>query len=182
MTELNEVLHALMSPDNQLRNHAEQYYSDRLEKDFMGTVGDLLAYFSTTEFPAVARSLCGILLRRCLSDDTRFSPSSDYGNQMKSQLLALWIVETDVAILRRLSHIMAQLASNSSNDGSDWEYLISSILSAVSTAHQSKLLATMGFIEIACDYCGEAIAKQALMLADFLSRFLSGEFAIALFL
>jgi hypothetical protein len=119
------------------------------------------------------RSLAGILLRRTID------PASPHGQQIddnitahiRSELMNIWARESNSVILRRLSHIIAQSASNGK-----WVDLIPSIVNHSATITEvSPLLSSLNIVEIIADYCPDDILTHIPCLIAFLGQHLESD-------
>lgn len=159
-----QLLNALISSNNDVRKQAEQYYDHRLSHDFVGVVQDLVNALTNRSNGVIVRSFCGILMRRFVaSAASQFT--DELTSQIKISLVSLWEVEFEPVVLKKLSHIMAELASQC-----EWNELIPKILSNI---ENGQLLAVLNFIEIACEYCSEDITSHIGLLCNFLGSYIS---------
>ena len=110
------------------------------------------------------RSLAGILLRRTLDKHCEKIPA-DRNVTIRQQLLALWKVESNTVMLKRLSHILAQSSSNG-----DWKDLLPSLI----TQHDSqpseinKSVALISLIEIVTEYSPDDIQDNLATIGPLL--------------
>jgi hypothetical protein len=83
-----ELLVALMSPNNDIRRQAEQLYEHRMSttSESVATLHELLVILSNTGCDLTIRSLAGILMRRSVSKIVASLPV-ELINQLKSSLL-----------------------------------------------------------------------------------------------
>lgn len=116
----------------------------------------------------VIRSFSGVLLRRALEKHGAAVDAASLA-VIRQHLMSLWAAETDSVICRHLSHILAQSAASKS-----WIDLIPFVLSTASQgATESKVVSSLGLIEILSDYCPEDILTHLEKLGNFLGAFLS---------
>jgi hypothetical protein len=120
--EIYQALNALLSSDNQLRKQAEIFFNNQIEANFLVIIQILLDFFQNSNTEHVIRSLIGVLLRRLIEKSSNQIDERAL-TSIRQIFMNLWINETDVIILRRLSHIVAQSASSSS-----WIDLIPNVL------------------------------------------------------
>lgn len=121
--DMKQMLDALMDADNAVRRSAEHFFTERLNTDGVGMVQTLLSIFSDTSCITIHRSFAGVLLRRAV-EKCQFSAEKNV--ELRSLLTHLWKNETDITLLKRLAHIMAQSAMNSS-----WVELLPQVLDSV---------------------------------------------------
>jgi len=123
MPMMKKMLDALMNADNDVRKSAELYFTERFSNDGEGMVQTLLGIFSDTSCITIHRSFAAVLLRRAV-EKCHFSPEKNV--ELRSLLVHLWKNETDNTLLKRLAHIMAQSAMNSS-----WVELLPQVIDSV---------------------------------------------------
>lgn len=119
------------------------------------------------------RSLAGILLRRTIDPVSPHGSKIDDNTtaQLRTELMNIWAREQNHIILRRLSHIIAQSASNGK-----WVDLIPSIVSHGSTISESTgLIPLIHIIEIIADYCPDDVLTHSQCLISFLGENLSSD-------
>ena len=189
-----------MSSDNDSRKQAEEYFVAQQNSNLSELLSTLLSIIgsknevqATPSFCIIAkpfttvmyigsdlvlqdlmiRSLAGILLRRTID------PTSPHGSQIddnttsqiRTELMNIWAGETNHMILRRLSHVIAQSASNG-----NWVDLIPAIVSHSSTVTDPNgLISLLNIIEILADYCPGDILTHAACLISFLGEHLSAD-------
>jgi hypothetical protein len=167
-----DVLTALMSSDNVQRPQAEILYNQMISTQLLTTVFELLTVFSTSTFPLHLRSFSGILLRRVLEktyqkyNEHIFTP--EILGQIRNGLLQIWSSESEVVILRHLSHVLAQAAALA-----QWDELIPNIISISTTNTSRSPIPVLGLIEIIAEYCPEDILSSLDNLGTFLVPYLS---------
>ena len=125
------------------------------------------------------RSLAGILARRTI-DKYADKINSEMNVVIRSALLALWGTETNTVLLKRLSHILAQSASNG-----DWKELLPSIIqqhtqsnSTNQTSNQTpadihKTVALIGLIEIIAEYSPDDIQDNLSVIGSLLVNYMN---------
>lgn len=161
-TDMQAVLEAMMSTDNAQRNAAESYYSSQLVADPQSTTFYLLKSFCAPTLSEINRSFAGILLRRAVEQFSKHF-SADFVNHLRQELIKLWSMETNMTIMRRLSHIMAQSALSSS-----WADLIPSVLASGGNLQGKALVPAVGLIDILAEYCPSDIMQHLETIGQFL--------------
>jgi len=118
-----KMLDALMNADNEVRRSAELFFTEKLTNDSVCMVQTLLSIFSDTSCFTIHRSFSGVLLRRAV-ENCHFPTEKNL--ELRSLLMHLWKHETEITLLKRLAHIMAQSAINSS-----WNELLPQVIDSV---------------------------------------------------
>lgn len=162
--ELIEILNNLMSKNNEIRNSYELYFNKELESSLYSIIRLLLDILNDCNINITIRSLAGILLRRNLDNNIK---DLSLLIQIRNELLSIWSNENNYIILRRLSHIIAQNASNG-----NWVDLIPSLLNHGSSIQGDKLISLLNLIEIIAEYCPDDILTHLSILVNFLGPFL----------
>ena len=163
------VLSALMSPDNAARKAAEAYFSQELQRDCMSTIQIILNIFSNAagNVDYVLRDFSGVLLRRAV-EKAQFPP--EHNAELRGILITLWKNESNTGLLKRLAHVMAQSAMNSS-----WVDLLPQVVGNVSSqleagiAPESVVSPALLLVEVVAEYCPQDILTHMQVLGGFLS-------------
>lgn len=113
------------------------------------------------------RSFAGILLRRSL-DKVTSVVTPDVVAQLRIALLQIWSNEDNKMILKRLSHAMAQSASNGS-----WPELLPTLISQAQGLQPASIISLMNLIEVVSEYACDDIVKNLSSIGSFLSLFLT---------
>ena len=130
----------------------------------MSMVQTLVNIFSDAATDRMTRNLAGVLLRGAV-EKSAFAP--ELVTQLRGLLLQLWVQETDALLLKRLAHIMAQSAQQSS-----WLELLPQVVSNASSnasAAQSALVSALLLIEVVAQYCPADVLTHVQVLGMFLS-------------
>jgi hypothetical protein len=160
------VLAALMSPDNNHRRQAENFFNDQLESNLVTTLEALVQIFSNSKNDILARSMSGVLLRRAIESHSK-QISAETTAGLRQALIAMWKSETNNMLLKRLSHVIAQSASESS-----WSDLLPSVINHAAN-NQSLLVPPLNLIETIADYCPDDIHSNLSILGTFLGTFIA---------
>lgn len=162
--DLRFVVFTLMSVNNAARNHTEQLYTEEITKNPILIMQRLMDIIGKDEDLSV-RSLACILLRRACD---KFSESIDGATKfgMRNAMLQLWLQEQQSIIVRRLNHVIAQMAS----DG-DWKDLLKSITSQINMQDANKVVALLNLIEVVAEYSPDDIQENLGTVGPFLGSF-----------
>jgi importin-5 len=170
MLTLHELIHLLsnlMSGDNDIRQNAENLFIQQQDENLYELVSLFLQILRDSNIDLMIRSLAGILLRRILDNGTvngnKISQDQSSVTSIRNNLLEIWSLERNSLILRRLAHILAQLASNG-----NWMELIPSLLSHGVNLEGNSLIALLNLIEIIAEYCPDDILTHLSSLVSFL--------------
>ena len=142
---------------------------DPLQQECMSTVQIVLNIFSNASgtVDPVLRDFAGVLLRRAV-EKSQFS--AELNAELRGILLGLWKSETNSGLLKRLAHVMAQSAMNSS-----WIELLPQIVGNVSaqlsagTASDAVVPPALLLVEVVAEYCPQDILTHMQILGGFLS-------------
>jgi importin-5 len=167
LPELIDILTNLMSGNNEIRQQAENCFLQQQDQNLFELISLLLEVLRNSSIDLVIRSLSGILLRRILDSGTAHG-NKVYQDQaslfsIRNNLLDIWSHEMNSLILRRLAHILAQIASNG-----NWMELIPSLLSHGATLEGNSLIALLNLIEIIAEYCPDDVLTHLSSLVSFL--------------
>jgi importin-5 len=167
--EMIEILNRLMSPKNEIRKEAEEYFIFQQDHHLVELISHLMNILTDQEIDLMIRSLCGILLRRVIDTGTVHGMKIDEETlaMIRNGLLVMWANESNSLILRRISHIIAQTASSGS-----WLELIPSLLSHGTSLEGNSLIALLQLLEIVADYCPDDILTHLSGLVTFLGPYL----------
>ena len=165
--ELIESLTHLMSANNDMRQHAEHLFMQHQEEDVYLLISLFLEILRDSNLDLMIRSFTGILLRRILDSGTangiKISRDISSLTSIRNNLLEIWSLEKNSLILRRLAHILAQLASNG-----NWMELIPFLLSHGANLEGNSMIALLNLIEIIAEYCPDDILTHLSSLVSFL--------------
>ena len=157
------ALSALMSSNNDQRRAAEAFYNTQLESNPPSTIECLITIFSSTTSDFMARSLAGVLLRRAVEKYTKtLDPAMNVA--LRSKLLSLWTSENNGMLLKRLAHVLAQSATEST-----WAELLPCVISHANVnGSSSVLVSSLSLVEVVAEYCPDDIQSQLTVVGSFL--------------
>lgn len=163
--ELIEILSTLMSKNNEQRRYAENYFIQQQDENLYELITLLLNILRDIEVDLLIRSLSGILLRRIIDTGTVNGVQIDDSSliAIRNELLDIWVNETNVLMLRRVSHVIAQTASSG-----NWVELIPSLLAHGGSFSGRSLIALLNLLEIIAEYCPGDILTHLSNLVSFL--------------
>ena len=169
MSDFINMLQNLMSPDNALRSQAESYFNAQVESNSIEITQNLVQILSNKESDLILRSFAGILLRRSL-DRVSSVVGPDVVSQLRAALMQIFMTEESKVILKRISHAMAQSAS----DGT-WPDLLPSLIAQSQQNQQQSdaLIAILNLIEIVSEYSSDDIVKNLTVIGGFLASLLT---------
>jgi hypothetical protein len=169
---------ALTSNDNAARGAAEAYLLQNLDSNTVPTVQTLMNLLSNPALAMPLRSAAGVLLRRALEAHGNNGKLPDaFIEQLKQVCVQAFGQEASPMLLKRMAHIMAQLATIR-----EWPTLLHTVVNSVSSSPQLAnstvyVTACLNLIEIIADYVPETISSNAqatvALLGPFLGSFMS---------
>lgn len=173
-----ESISALTSNDNHARGIGERFLLENLEANTVQTVQALMNLIANAALPLLARSSAGVLLRRALeAHGTNNKIPDEFIEQLKSACLHIFGQESNNILLKRISHILAQLATIR-----EWPALIPSVIQIYSSSGNANnnafACACLNLVEIVAQYVPECISGSIVQpLGNFLGQFLSSAVA-----
>lgn len=162
------VVTALLSSDNVQRKEAEAFYNAYLNDNLIPTLESLINLISTTTAELIVRSMAGVLLRRAIE---RYSKDIDATAtaSMRGVLIQIWIAETNMGLLKRLAHVLAQSATES-----PWPDLLPSLIShATINSSKTLLVSSLNLVELIAEYCPDDIMTHLSSVGSFLGTMIS---------
>jgi hypothetical protein len=176
-------LNGLTSNDNDLRGHAEAVLLRTLDSDTQSCVHILMSILGNAQVGETVRSSAGVLLRRALeaygtsSQNDRFQ--DQFVEQLKTMCLHVFVNETSAHLLRRIAHIIAQLATIR-----EWPSLLPTIVSTLQStpelcANTHYVRACLSLVEILSEYVPECVCADVQLAVSVLGPFLGSFFSAA---
>lgn len=169
---LLSVLEALLSPDNSRRKSAEEYYSLQVKENLPTTILCLLNFIGDKANQAAIRSLSCVLLRRIIESNDVLQSLNNI--DMRGVILNIWLAETDLVVLKRLSHLVGQYLSLAS-----WPNLWSSLIDSSSHFDSVRHIGFLDLITIVSDYSNSFVMDNLSSLIAYLNTSLhSPDFSV----
>ncbi|RHY34978.1 hypothetical protein DYB32_000542 [Aphanomyces invadans] len=165
-----DVIRALLSNDNTVRRQAESTYTQIKAHQPMELATTLLTLtcFQTNSTDVETRMFAPVLLRRLV--ETEGLPNdATYRAQMKTQLLATLVQETQPPIRRKVSHVVAQVARQDAS----WPELLPSIVQLTQHPDPGMQVTALDVLATLAEYTGAKLKLHHEQLGNVFASFVA---------
>ncbi|ETV76020.1 hypothetical protein, variant 1 [Aphanomyces astaci] len=169
-----DVIRALLSNDNAVRHQAESTYTQIKARQPVELATALLTLTSVQTNPSdvETRTFAPVLLRRLV--ETEGLPNdAAYRAQMKAQLLATLVQESQPSIRRKVSHVVAQIARQDAS----WPELLPSMVHLTQSPDASIQVTALDVLAMLAEYTGATLKVHHEQLTHLFTSFISSSTA-----
>ncbi|RHZ24290.1 hypothetical protein DYB37_005165 [Aphanomyces astaci] len=169
-----DVIRALLSNDNAIRHQAESTYTQIKARQPVELATALLTLTCVQTNPSdvETRTFAPVLLRRLV--ETEGLPNdAAYRAQMKAQLLAALVQESQPSIRRKVSHVVAQIARQDAS----WPELLPSIVHLTQSPDASIQVTALDVLAMLAEYTGATLKVHHEQLTHLFTSFIASSTA-----
>ncbi|RHY24191.1 hypothetical protein DYB25_004512, partial [Aphanomyces astaci] len=169
-----DVIRALLSNDNAVRHQAESTYTQIKARQPVELATALLTLTCVQTNPSdvETRTFAPVLLRRLV--ETEGLPNdAAYRAQMKAQLLAALVQESQPSIRRKVSHVVAQIARQDAS----WPELLPSMVHLTQSPDASIQVTALDVLAMLAEYTGATLKVHHEQLTHLFTSFIASSTA-----